>query len=129
MCTCQASDGQRPPDELYAVLEGQLQEKDVIMEPHVLQLVTKYMQAGGQPAQVVEHLSDGYEGAVRRSMWTTFGNEVCSVAANVIRREVHGSALLSMAQGRVTQWYIYMPTSRQLLACVRIVSCNCMPTQ
>jgi hypothetical protein len=36
---------------------------DAIMEPHVLDQVAAYLEAGGKPAEVVEALSDGYVGA------------------------------------------------------------------
>jgi len=44
-------------------LEGELRAPDAIMEPGVLDAVAAYLEAGGQPAQVVESLSDGYIGA------------------------------------------------------------------
>lgn len=41
----------------------ELRGADAIMEPGVLDRVAAYLEAGGQPAEVVEALSDGYVGA------------------------------------------------------------------
>lgn len=43
-------------------LEAELRAPDAIMEPGVLDAVAAYLEAGGQPADVVESLSDGYVG-------------------------------------------------------------------
>lgn len=49
-------------------LEGFLRGKDAIMEPNVMQVVGKYVQAGGKPQQVIEDLSENYEGSMP-DMW------------------------------------------------------------
>lgn len=61
-----AQEAKPPPSQKrLRVLEDQLRAPDAIMEPGVLDAVAAYLDAGGQPAQVVESLSDGYVGGSR----------------------------------------------------------------
>ena len=49
-------------DELLA-LEAQMRAPDAVMEPGMADVVARYMRAGGKPADVIESLMAGYEGA------------------------------------------------------------------
>lgn len=50
-------------------LEQFLRQPDAIMEPNILDVLRRYVSDGGNPATVVEMLSDNYVGAAHGKAW------------------------------------------------------------
>ena len=58
------------PDQSITLnrLELEMRKEDCVMEPGVLDTLTRYMRASGQPAQAIENLATNYLGALHSTL-------------------------------------------------------------